>query len=113
MTTVLSMTRDANGYNSFGVQPADGKYGGILAANTEQHITLPSTFAKYNVIFSPDSGADIWVGYNVTAALPTGTMGAVNCERNPTSRTVAGGTILSFITSDSSVAMGFVIYGLS
>ena len=101
MSTKLSMTRDINGYNAFGLIPSLDIYAGSLTANAEQHFTVPGNNQYWLAIFSYTPGANIWVDFATTATVPGGTVGAVSTVLNPAGRQVKSGTVISYITSDS------------
>ncbi len=119
MTTRFSMTRDINGYNGFGRQTTDLKYGVTLSAGAEQHITIPAAtdgqYRNYLAIFSVEAGGNIWVALNDTADLPTATLAAINSELNPIAYYIKGDgeQVLSLITSDTTASMGVVLYAVS
>ena len=103
MSTKLSLTRDINGYNAFGIMPTLDIFGGTLAASTEQHFVVPSNNQYWLAIFSYTPGANMWVDFTGTAAVPTSTVGAVNSVLNPAGRQVKGGSTISFITADATI----------
>ena len=100
MPTKFLMTRDIAGFNGFGVTFTLDARSGILAANVEQHITVPSEYSHYIAIFSYTPGSDIWVDGIGTAVVPTGAFSATTSQLNPAARLVAAGDTLSFITDD-------------
>jgi hypothetical protein len=103
MSTKLSMTKDINGYNAFGIIPTYDIYAGSLAANTAQSIVVPSNNQYWLAIFSYTPGANIWVDFTVAATVPTTTVGSVSVVLNPSGRQVKGGSTISFITSDTTL----------
>ena len=73
-----------------------------LAATTALTYTIPGTSANaYQATFSWPYNANVWVGYNKTATLPSaGTIAAVSqIELRPDKRYVRGGDVLSFIST--------------
>lgn len=98
--------RDINGYNSSGLSKGTLMYQTTLVAGASQSITLPKDFSEYNVIISPQAGATIWVAFGETATLPTGVFAQCAAELNPVSRKIAKGTVIQFITTDSSAEVG-------
>jgi hypothetical protein len=109
-STKFNMTRDVAGYNGFGVQwPQDGE-SALLAANTEQHITVPSNYPNWLAVFSYTPGSNIWVDGTTTAVVPTGAFSATTAELNPSARQVTAGQVLSFITSDTGTPQVKVSY---
>ena len=101
MSTKLSMTRDINGFNAFGVFPTYDIEAGALAANTEQHFTVPSNEQYWLAIFTYAPGANVWVDFTATATVPSPTFSAVSTVLNPAGRQVKAGTIISMITADT------------
>lgn len=101
MSTKLSLTRDINGYNAFGIMPTLDIYAGSLAASTEQHFVVPSNNQYWLAIFTYSPGANIWVDFVGTATVPTTTVTTVNSVLNPSGRQVKAGSTISLITSDS------------
>lgn len=100
MSTKFNMTRDINGYNGFGVPFALDGQSAILAANVEQHITVPSNYQNWIAIFSFTPGSNVWVDGITTAIVPSGAFSATTAELNPAARFVTAGQTLSFKTSD-------------
>jgi hypothetical protein len=101
MSTKLSMTRDINGYNAFGLIPTYDIYATSLAVSTAQQITVPSNNEYWLAIFTYSPGANIWVDFTTTATVPNGTIGAVTVVLNPSARQVKAGSVISFITADA------------
>lgn len=101
MSTKLSMTRDINGFNAFGVIPTYDIFAGSLVANAAQSIVVPSNFQYWLAIFTFSPGANIWVDFSGTATVPTSTVGSFTAVLNPAGRQVFEGTTISFITADS------------
>jgi hypothetical protein len=100
MSTPLILNRDINGYVTYGLFFAEDKWGGYLSTNVEQHFTIPSNYKIWEIHFVFAPGSSVWVAYNQTAILPTGTFGPVNCELNPGCRRANAGSLISLITSD-------------
>lgn len=100
MSTKFAMLRDINGYNGFGLPFALDGEATSLAANVEQHFTVPANYPNWIAIFSYTPGANIWVDGINTAVVPGVTFAATTAELNPSARFVKSGQILSFITSD-------------
>lgn len=101
MSTKLSLTRDINGYNAFGIMPTYDVYAGSLAANAAQSVVVPSNFEYWLAVFTYSPGANIWVDFITTATVPTTTVGSVSTVLNPAGRQVKAGSTISFITSDT------------
>lgn len=101
MSTKLSMTRDINGYNAFGLIPTTDIFAGSLAANVAQTITVPANFQYWLAVFTYSPGSNVWVRFNGTATVATGTVGALTSVLNPAGRQVKAGDTISFITADA------------
>ena len=102
MSTKLSLTKDINGYNAFGVIPTYDIWAGSLATSTEQHFTVPSNNEYWLAIFTFSPGANIWVEFDGgTATVPSSTVSSVNVVLNPAGRQVKAGSKISLITADS------------
>ena len=81
-----------------------------LAASTALTYTVPGASNKqYRIEFSFNPTTNVWVGYNVTATVPTaGTLTSNhNIERNPGIRYARGGDVLSFISDAHITGAGF------
>lgn len=101
MSTKLSLTRDINGFNAFGIIPTYDIYAGGLAANTEQHFIIPSNFEYWLAVFTFSPGANVWVDFTTTATVPSTTVGTVSTVLNPSGRQVRAGSTISLITADA------------
>lgn len=101
MSTKFNMVRDVAGYNGFGIIQPDDIEGCYLAANAEQHFTVPKNYPYWIAVFSYTAGANIFVSTSTTAAVPSDTMSAITSELNPSARFVKGGSTISVITPDS------------
>ncbi len=123
MTTKFNMQRDIGGFNGFGIQFTDTGYQTELAANVEQHFTVPSTTSLTNInsltvvqylaIFSFDPGASVWVANNVTATVPGGSFSSTVSQQNPAARVVKAGDVLSFISNDDGTEVGVEFYAIA
>lgn len=113
-TTLFNMTRDINGYNGFGVQPSNVKYGVQLAQNVEQNFTLPGDSSTYLAIFTYNPGANVFIDFTTTAAAFSGTIGQTTAELNPVARQIPQYTTVSMITPDTGGALvGVELYVVS
>lgn len=100
MSTKLSLTKDINGYNAFGIFPTYDIFAGSLAANVAQTITVPSNNQYWLAIFTYTPGTSVWVNFTTTATVPGSTVSANTNVLNPAGRQVKAGSTISFITSD-------------
>ncbi len=113
MTTLFNMTRDINGYNGFGLMPADDKQSTTLSANAAQSFVVPSNFPYWLAIFEIDPGLRVFVAHNTTATLPNSSFGSGVSDLNPTAWRVKAGDTLSFITPDASAYVVVPMYALA
>lgn len=112
--TKLVLTRDINGYNTFGLPFSSQKKDTTLATTVEQTVTAPVTNLKgYLAVFSFEPGAKVWVALNATATLPGAAFADTDSELNPTAREVPAGGVLHFITNDTTAEVGVSFYELS
>ena len=101
ISTKFQLTKDVSGYNVFGIVFSLDGQATSLAANTEQHFTVPSNYPNWIAIFSYTPGANIWVDGINTAVVPSTSFAATTAELNPSARAVIAGQTLSFITADA------------
>lgn len=103
--TALSLTRDINGFNTFGTAFSSEKASALLANGVEDTVQAPSSNPKgYLAVFSYQPGASVWVALNATAVVPASTFSSTNSELNPSAREVPATSTLHFITSDTAGA---------
>lgn len=118
MATRFAMVRDINGYNGFGLQFSDSKYGVLLVQDVEQTLTIPvnpdGMYKNYLAIFSVEPGTNIWIALNSTAAYPSGAIASISSELNPTARYIKGDgeQVLHFITPDTQAKLGIALYAV-
>ena len=98
MSTKFNMIRDVSGYNGFGVIPTYDIQGCSLVANAAQTFTVPSNYPHWIAIFSYTPGAEVFVNFTTTAAVPSATVGAITNVLNPSARALAGGATFSVIS---------------
>lgn len=112
--TKFIMARDINGTNGFGLMPSYWSYTTTLVANVEQTITVPSSndpmYQRMLIIFGIAPGSTIWVAYNNTATVPSGSFAQSNSEMNPTARWVKAEDVIHLITNDASDEVGVIFY---
>ena len=114
MPTILNLHKDTSGGIIYAPDPTDTVQRFVLAANAEQHFTLPNSANPniYVLAFSYTPGASVFVGFNgVTASVPSG-VDTTAAELNPQERTVGGGTVVSLITADTSDIVTIAIWAL-
>lgn len=86
-----------------------------LSATNVLTYTLPgNSQTKYSVLFAYNDTANVYVGLNVTPAIPTtNSITTVSeVEYRPKKRYAKGGDVLSFITPDATVYMGISVRGI-
>jgi hypothetical protein len=114
MTTMLNFGRDVQGYNAYAPPFATDLKSATLANGSAKSFTVPSNYKIWNVNFSYQSGVDIWVSINGTAAVPAGSsFASTNSILNPASRTVTAGTVISCITANTTADIGIEMYAVS
>ncbi len=101
MSTKLSLTKDINGYNAFGIMPTYDIFGCSLTANAAQSFVVPSNNEYWLAVFTFTPGANIWVSFTTTATVATGTMSSLTSVLNPSGRQIKAGTTISIITGDT------------
>lgn len=116
--TTLSMIKDINGQNTFGLNFSNTKKQALLTADVESTLTVPvssnSDFPYILAVFSPNPGASVWVALNETAEVPvSGTFSDSSSENNPAPRVVEAGDVLHFITSNATVELGVTFYAFN
>ena len=86
--------------------PSDTIYSGELVAGVEQTVTVPAgaDFAIFNAT------GDIWVNYDTTAAVPTGTISQAGGELNPIHRYVGKPVIVIHIVADVACLVSITFY---
>ncbi len=83
-----------------------------LSANVEQHFTVPGTSdQKFNLLFGLSSNSNIFVGYNVTATVPSpaDTTQGIEFITPDSKRYAIGGDVISLITPDADAYIGISI----
>lgn len=87
----------------------------LLAASTALPFTVPGTANQiYRAKFSSSYTAEVWVGYNITATVPTTNTATATTNQEflpkyDEARYVKGGDVLSFI-STGTPQVGLVLY---
>jgi len=115
--TRLNMSRDINGYNTFGLPQSNTKFNTTLLAGVEQRLEVPrtgnTTYPNVLAVFNQDAGSDIFVSINGTASLPGSSFTQTYSEENPAARSVKPGDVISFITADEQDYVGISFYAIS
>jgi hypothetical protein len=107
MSTLYAIQRDITGTNNSlgaGIPCALNGEVAALAANTEQHFTVPSNYPNWMVVIAISYGSTVYFDGIGTAAVPSGSFAASTTEIVPITgliRYVKAGQVLSFITADS------------
>lgn len=100
---------------------SENTYNGLLAANTEQTLTVPNiagqspgTSSSQLIAIITALNAPIWVALNATVAVPTTTIGVLAGEgvtvNSPLIKIVAAGDVLHFIGSTANTQFGVKFY---
>lgn len=111
MTVRLALSRDINGYVTFGRQPSTDVRRFLLVANAAQNFTVPSNFPVWEIIFSFDPGLRIFVSSTTTATVPT-TADSADAEMNPTDWRLNAATVVSLITPDATAYATVTMYAV-
>ena len=111
--TQLNFARDINGFNTFGPSFADDNQQVALAANTEKTVTAPTESSEYLAVFAYEPGAKVWVAPDATATVPGSSFAATPCQLNPAARYIESGTVLHFITDDTTAQVGVSFYAIT
>ena len=85
-----------------------------LAANIAQSWTVPGTSSqKFNLLFGMSSNANVFVGYNVTAAVPGAgthtTTHGLEFMTPDSKRYAIGGDVISLISPDTVTYVGISV----
>ena len=112
-TQIMSMTKDVNGLTDYGLNFTPVNKQTVLAATVEQHFTVPFGFDIWELIFSFEPGATVWVALNTTATLPGGSFSDTASQLNPAVRRAKAGDTISFITNDTTAEIGISLYAVS
>jgi hypothetical protein len=112
MTMPLSLIRDNNGYNTFGLRPSQNIVSTTLSNGVEQSITVPYGSENWLAVFQRESGTDIYIAYNATATLPESSFADTNSECNPPCWEVKAGDTLHFITGNTTAEITVKYYTL-
>lgn len=124
MPTKLSITRDINGLNAYGLKPSDINVNVALDASSDTAFTVPNTDAtgglnyqnksQWLAIFSFSSGSDVWVSINSTASAPAGNTFALTSSFSvPAALELQGGDVIHCFTTQSNVTTSIRFYSLS
>lgn len=114
MTTPLNFGRDVQGYNAYAPIPSTNCYSATITNGNATSISVPKSSSIWIAALSYQPGSNVWVDFSgATAAIPVGaTFASTTSVRNPASRTVAGGSIISVITDNTSVDVGVELYAI-
>lgn len=113
MTTALDFARDSQSAITFAPGFTDERYSASLTTSSDTTLTVPGSGINYMAIFTYESGAEVWVAVDATAAIPAGaTFASSTSVQNPVARKVSSGDVLHFITSDSNISVGVEFYAI-
>jgi hypothetical protein len=109
MAYEFQMIPDTRGQNTFGLYPLDKGTRTTLSVGVAQTFTVPvneGPLANWGALFTYEPGATVWVAFNDTATLPSGSPAATVCEMNPAMRYVKPGDTISLITPNTTAEVG-------
>lgn len=113
MSTLLNFGRDVQGLNAYAPQFSTDRFSVTLSNGNAQSFTVPSNYKVWNLNFSYQSGTEVWVSSNNTASAPSGsTFASTTSSRNPASRTVFAGDVISCLTTNSTANVGVELYAI-
>lgn len=116
MSAKFSLLRDIGGSNSFVISPSDEIYSIVLTnIGGAKSFTLPESAPRWVILFSIESGGQIYVSYDGQDATPPTETGFIktNSEGNPTARVLLAGKTISCITTDETCKLTLTLYALS
>lgn len=92
-------------------------YTASLAATTDTTLTVPGVAPRYKVLIKCETGSQVWVALNGTAAVPAGGSFAASTSElltnaTPICREVKAGDVLHFYTATASTDVGVTFFGL-
>lgn len=95
MSTPLLLGKDINGNVTFGLPVCDSMVRIELAADTAVSTTVP--VGKTKALFTYSNAGDVWVDYQNSATLPSGSFASTTAELRPILRSgLRAGQTLSF-----------------
>jgi hypothetical protein len=110
----MIMTRDINGYVTYGLPFTEFNYFVVLAADTAQTlVTVPDDANLWEAVFYYQDGTSVYVALNDTAEVPDGTPAQTSSQGKPGSRLVKAGDTVSVITANDSAEVGVSLYAIS
>lgn len=112
MSTLLSMTRDNNGYVVYSLIPPIDIKSALLIQNDEDSFTIPANFQNWVIIFSYDPGLRVFVAHNGTASVPAADFSDGNSVLLPSEWTVQAGDTISCITPDTTCLITVSLYAI-
>lgn len=97
--SALQIIRDINGYPAYGLYGVSEKKRAAIGANTVENFVVPPE--RNAVLFSYNSGANVWVDFENTATLPSAGFNDTTAELNPIMRNCTPGQTISCISSQN------------
>lgn len=104
--------------DDYGLPFSTLKYSVKLPATTDKTLTVPGSSPKFKAVMRAESGGEVWVALNATAAVPVDAdIDPVSSELIPINgtlcREVSAGDVLHFITRGTDIDVGIVFYSLN
>lgn len=119
MSTLLSFSRDVQGYNAYAPATATDKWSAVLPSGSPISIEVPSNYENWVAYFkysAPQlpSGPSVWVDLTGNEAIaPTvNSFDPCTAELNPDIRSVLAGSTISVFTDVEDVVCGVVLYAV-
>jgi hypothetical protein len=110
-TTVFNLQRDVTGAPAYAPTFSNNLWNTQLSQGVEQTLTVPADNNFYEVVFSIQTGTNVWIGVgSVAVNLPSTSFAATSGEQNPSVRRVPAGATLRFMTSDTTSNVGVAFY---
>lgn len=118
MSINLRSYTGAQPVNDFGLPFSTTRYSANLAATTDTSLTVPGVAPRYKAVITVESGGDVWMALNGTAAVPAGGSFAATTSElitgsNYKCREVRKGDVIHFYTATADTTVSVVFYTLN
>lgn len=113
--TVMHMGRDCSGAPTYALPICNNIYDFMLSAGVAVTWTVPSDVPVWQIDVVPEVGGEVLVSYDgVTPHNPTtATVTRSNTDYNPVARDILAGTVLNFLTQDTTCRVWIYLYSKS